>query len=611
MNPNSLRKAFCGFVLTILLIFAGGAAIPSHSAVAARPLKIGGLELRTPTVAIPYYHFTAALEVQKADTIQIREVRVNGQSVRNYLLFEKDELLEPEQPSNRRRMVIAQALESSRPERAYTQPVLVGRFDWRDNQTYAIKIAAGFGAEPKVTYAATLQTTAPQLGGYWDPAWKHYQSVVVSETAGRDRKGEPLEVTLLFYPDMLADPAREIRVVRFDGRRNVHQIVPSQIIDFARVQATEEPMYDEQGQRKPATFVPSASTTIIFPADVEAGSSSIYLVFYGNPLAAAPAHAEDLTIAGTAPGRVVGNGLYQVKLHDANGMLDEIILRPKPEFRFVHKLETNGAVQWNPDCYAPPRPWVHLSDWEPGKFDYQYQELSGPLVFRTRRWGQMPLMPELACSMEYAFYAGVPWFEMRSSIHVRHDVAVQALRNAEIVFEREAFDEVAWPDRVRRNVEIRRLGSAPDLTEWTMADDTPWIAFFDRKKGCGFAGIQRSYANGGLEGRLRDFNPYMYVTVGPWIYWTRALAYPYGTNNPQQMIPIHAGSVFLEEWAYLPFELGKDKDGLFEEVERWHEILTHPLVIKVVDPIDPRMEVPKEIYVEPKKTGWEKKSQEN
>ena len=200
----------------------------------------------------------------------------------------------------------------------------------------------------------------------------------------------------------------------------------------------------------------------------------------------------------------IENDTYRLKLHDLSGMLDEVTLKAKPEYTFVHKKETNGAIQWNPGCYAPPRAWVHVSDWKPGEHDYAYEEVRGPVVFRTRRWGQMPMMPEITVSMEYEFYAGAPYFVMRSSMHLRHEVAAQALRNAEVVFAREAFSEAAWWDAAGQCVVTQAITSAPDLTEWTMPDTTPWVAFFDRDKGCGYGGIQMDYMNGGLDGRFAD-----------------------------------------------------------------------------------------------------------
>jgi hypothetical protein len=219
-------------------------------------------------------------------------------------------------------------------------------------------------------------------------------------------------------------------------------------------------------------------------------------------------------------------------------------------------------------------------------------------------------MPELACSMAYEFYGGVPYFKMRSVVRVKRETAVQAIRNGEVVFAREMFNEAAWWDPILKRVETREITAAPDLTEWIVPTDTPWIAFFDREKGCGYAGIQISCASAGLTGRLRTLNPYMYVTTGPWIYWTRALAYPFGSRNPQQLIKVAAESVFLEEWGYLPFELSKEHDNPFQAVQDWSEILKHPLHIHLEDPIDPRMEIPEEIYIEPGKTGWEEEEAE-
>lgn len=467
-----------------------------------------------------------------------------------------------------------------------------------------VGVVLRLGGKTGEAYAGTATAVAPQAGGHWNPAWKQYASAVVSETAGLKRTGEPVHVTMLVYPDTCKDPQREIRVVRYDWREKQQREVPSQVVDYSRFTGTEAPFYDEHGKRRPATFLPTDSVTVAFPADANANDSVIYLIFYGNPDAPAPAYSSDLQVSGNAPGLTVENSIYRMKLHDLSGMLDEVTLKSKPEFSFVHKKETNGAIQWNPDCYSPPRAWVHLSDWEPGKYDYEYEEAKGPVVFRTLRWGQMPQMPEVTVSMEFEFYAGTPYFVMRSTMHIRYDVAVQALRNAEVVFAREAFSEAAWYDEVRKRIENRHIVSAPDLSEWTMSDTTPWVAFFDREKGCGYGGIQMGYYNGGLKGQLRTVNPYMYITTGPWIYWTRALAYPFGSRNPQQMVTIPAGSVFMEEWGYLPFELGKTDADRFENLGKWQARLAHPLDVQVEVPSDPRMEIPEEIYIEPTKTGW-------
>nr|HPO07750.1 hypothetical protein [bacterium] len=453
-------------------------------------------------------------------------------------------------------------------------------------------------------YQGKATAAAPASGGYWDPAWKNYQSAVVSESEGIARTREPVELTLMIYPDTIQDPAREIRVVQYDGSNRTQQEIASQVIDSHEINMTDAPAYNAKGELLPKMMVPTRCITVLFMASVEAKSSGVYLVFYNNPDAKTPSYPSDLKVSGNPPGVVIENDFYHLKMHKLTGMLDELTLKSKPGLKFVHKKETNGAIQWNPDAYAPPRAWVHTSDWEPGKYDYEYEETRGPLVYITRNWGEMPQMSELVCSTVYKFYAGLPYYTFSTTVHVRHDVTVQVIRNSEVVFARECFNEAAWWDAAQGKAETRRIVDYPDLTEWTLADNTPWVAFFDRAKDCGYAGIQMEYMNGGLMGKLQTLNPYMYITVGPWLYWTRALIYPYGSNNPQHLIKVPEGSVFLEKWAYLPFELA-DGDSPFKDVEKLSGVLPKPLHVHLEEPISPEMQVPEEIYIEPTKTGWE------
>ena len=67
------------------------------------------------------------------------------------------------------------------------------------------------------------------------------------------------------------------------GVRGTHIEIPSQVLDTANVPNAEAPMYDEHGAKKPATYLPTRSATIAFPATVGAKDSGVYLIFYGNP----------------------------------------------------------------------------------------------------------------------------------------------------------------------------------------------------------------------------------------------------------------------------------------------------------------------------------------
>ena len=54
-------------------------------------------------------------------------------------------------------------------------------------------------------------------------------------------------------------------------------------------------------------------------------------------------------------------------------------------------VETNGAVQWDPDVYAPPHTWVHASDWEAP----EHEIVCGPVFCMFRRWAPLPHLADV------------------------------------------------------------------------------------------------------------------------------------------------------------------------------------------------------------------------
>lgn len=53
--------------------------------------------------------------------------------------------------------------------------------------------------------------------------------------------------------------------------------------------------------------------------------------------------------------RPLSNHVYSVALHNGSGHLDQITLKSKPDFPLFHRMETNGAVHWNPDIQVLAR----------------------------------------------------------------------------------------------------------------------------------------------------------------------------------------------------------------------------------------------------------------
>ena len=107
-----------------------------------------------------------------------------------------------------------------------------------------------------------------------------------------------------------------------------------------------------------------------FRADVQAHQKKVYQVLYGNPKARPQPSQSDLRVKQQEGlGQTVETTHYRIGLSTNSGAVETVtVLGEDKPVLLEHKLETNGAVHWNPGCYAPPTPWVHASDWEKPEF---------------------------------------------------------------------------------------------------------------------------------------------------------------------------------------------------------------------------------------------------
>ena len=168
---------------------------------------------------------------------------------------------------------------------------------------------------------------------------------------------------------------------------------------------------------------------------------------------------------------------------------------------------------------------------------------SGPVKAESAVWGNLREIPEVDASVRYEFYPGKPYFISSTVLRINETMHCIALRNAEIVIKRELITHAAWYDVIRDKVITYDVTKMPDLTDLLMEADVSWITFYNEKEGVGFAGIQLSYANAGLENPTRLLNPFFYITGGPWIYWARALSLTFLSSNMQQMVPAMKGKI--------------------------------------------------------------------
>ena len=601
MKNKSLFKA--AVLLAILFAF-----FDINAKEVTKELNIKHIELGAPQPAIPFYHFIAEIELADPSIIEV-QAEVNGKTIRATDLHRIKDEKEMDRPPISHRPPSGYGL--SQDATLYKDLHVVGWVKWEPGKDYSIKISVRVKKNVKagdsdVWLTKTETVKAPGNIAVFDPAWKNYKSVVVTETAGIERKAEPVEVLLAFYPDEAFDLKREIRVVEVNPETHVLTDVPSQVYDLQNylVEDNLDPDANGKPTRDVPIWLPTVSARVAFMADIKANKSKVYLVFYNNDKALVKVYDSNLKVQGEMPGVNVDNGKISIALHPKSGHFDQLTLKTKPEFPLFHRMETNGAIHWNPEIYSPPKPWTHTADWNPPQ---NVNLISGPVTAITELWGSLRDIPEVDASVRYQFYPDVPYFISSTSLRINETMNCIALRNGEIVFKRELMTHAAWFDVIRNKVITYDVTDMPDLTDLKMEADVPWITFYNEKEKIGFAGIQLDYSNSGLESRERLLNPFIYITGGPWIYWARALSLTFLSSNMQQMVPALKGNYFAEKWAYLVYKT-EDSANPYQPVLEWQKRLLNPLRVHLVEEVDDRVsKTVHELFIDKGKSGWEER----
>ena len=603
MNRSELNILKKTGVIILMMAFALNISAQKAS---VRELNIKKIELGYPVPARPFYHFIAHIELQEPSIIEV-EAAVDGKVLRATDLRRESDVENVNRPPISERPPSGYSL--SQDGTHYKELSVTGWVKWEPGKTYNIKISVKLkksvhAAADDVWISSTKSITAPQGAPVFSRDWKSYKAIILSETAGISRTREPVEALLAFYPDEASQLARDIRVVSVDPATHELTEVPCQVYDQMEYLTEDDLGPDKNGNptRKVPLWVPTVTVRVAFLADVPAKTSRVFLVYYNNPKALVKLYQTDLRVQGEAPGLQIDNSSMTVSLHPNSGHLDQMVLKSKPEFPLFHRLETNGAMHWNPDIYVPPRAWTHTADWKAPK---NIKSVAGPVIARNEVWDALREVPEVDASVRYEFYPGVPYFISSTSMRINETVNALALRNSEMVLKREMITHAAWYDILTDSVIVYDVANMPDLTDLKMEADVPWIIFFNKEKGIGFAGIQLSYANSGIESPVRVLNPFFYITAGPWIYWARGLSHTFLSSNNQQVIPVLKGNTFSEKWAYLIYDFDKNTEP-YAPVVSWQKRLTNPLRMQLVEEVDERVsKTLQEIFMDEGKSGWE------
>jgi hypothetical protein len=592
------------FVILLAVMLVPG--LNGQKSKTAGELVIKSIELGYPVPARPFYHFIAHVELAQPSIIEV-EATVNGKVLR------ATDLRRESDPENINRPPVSERPPSgyslSQDGTHYKDFNITGWVRWEPGQNYDIKIAVKLkksvhSSPDDIWISATRSVKAPEGVAVFSKDWKSYKSLVLSETAGIARSKEPVEALLAFYPDEAQQLARDIRVVAVDPVTHNFTEVPCQVYDQMEFTKEDDLGPDKDGNptRKVPLWLPTTTVRVAFLADVPAKTSCIYLVYYNNPKAMVKLYQTDLRIQGEAPGLQIDNSAMTVSLHPNSGHLDQMVLKSRPDFPLYHRLETNGAMHWNPDIYVPPRAWTHTADWKAPK---NIKTIAGPVISRSEVWDEMREVPEVDASVRYEFYPGVPYFISSTCMRINQTVNALALRNSEMVLRREMITHAAWYDVLTDSVVVYDVANMADLTDLKMEADIPWIIFFNKEKGIGFAGIQLGYSNTGVEAPPRVLNPFFYITAGPWIYWARGISHTFLSSNNQQVIPVLKGNVFSEKWAYLIYEFDKNSKP-YNAVVSWQKRLTNPVRMQLVEEVDDRVsKTLQEVFMDKGKSGWE------
>ncbi len=521
---------------------------------------------RYPSSTFPFYNLVYTFDKNDFDAFEIKKVYVNGSEVRDFKINDDGESAFDGKVTGNSNLSISASC------------------SWIKGGKYSLKIEGEDNSGSPVVLKAD---GVPLSGaGYWNSRWKYYAAVIMKETEGLKREQEPVHIKLALYSDRLTAPQKEIRVVEVDryslnASAGPYKEIPSQVYNcktWNNQELINKEEIDESTGEKIVRYLPTTTLEIAFFANVLPYSEKVYLVFYGNPNADKPVYKTDLTVSGPEIGQVVENSQYKIDLDDKSGAVFSIHMKRGKNRTFEHKLETNGAVHWNPGIYSPPHAWVHASDWK----EPEFEQIDGPVFHMTKRYAHLPHMKNIRTMITYIFYAGKPYFVISSLTEVLEETYVKALRNGEIVFNHEELNEFAYKSSMGEIKTMEIEGSRPHPGHTIhIPYDVKWLAFINRGTKIGFGGITMELANTNRYGGLSDAEqPYIYVANGPWIYWSRALNYSFGSNNPSRMICSAKGSMYYEKTAYLPFILNDSQPAEFDEIEHQTVLLNKPVHIE-------------------------------
>ena len=203
---------------------------------------------------------------------------------------------------------------------------------------------------------------------------------------------------------------------------------------------------------------------------------------------------------------------------------------------------------------------------------------NGPYLIMTERQDCAPKHTEILLSACYKFYSNKPFFKFCSSMEINEDLWLSLLRNDEMTMDR-LFTHVAFQNQNNGIIDLP-LNSRDDyLKERPIANEDPWLCFYNYIKGYAFGSIRIKYDIDNQFGNASPtFIPHTKISNGSGggKYWDRRLIDEHDTFVPK-------GSKYIEENAYIVFKISKtDK---FKTIKYWAERLRNPVLVLRIEKI--------------------------
>lgn len=529
------------------------------------PKHLESITFVAPTAAHPFYEIVVPLsDWSEGKGATVQKVLVNGVESDSFYVFVDG-------------FSHVQSAWITREAETALNVVLVTRSVWHNGEDTSIEVHISGSSEPIIK---KFDAKAPAKGGV-PKEWRRYQSLVLSEDAGLARNNEPVEVSLTVRAEDCADLERELCL--FVIAPDTGELDPVNLQTFnvqrfpGRPPGTSNPNYLQH---------PSKSLEAVFLACVPANSARVYIFLYDNPSAKEPKPADtDLKIDGAALGAIVENAYYIADLDDKSGQIASFEIKGRgdhPAPKLTNSL--TYAVHWNPDSFSDSGLWGHTFAWNPP--DETVISTRGPIMFRVTNSGRMPdRTPQVHASVTYSFYASVPYVKVTTITEVRDPLNVSALRNGEIVLDSHLVTHFVWQEKNGKIKTVRTLHGPNWQDEWAarVDHDVPWLAITHEPESYGIAElIVNSLAFNPNRGEAITHRPAFYLYYHhfwtlPVSYFTRAWVYPFSDYQRGPILPVDAGSTYVEKAAFLPCTLGQG-DTRYARFQAASYQLRNPLV---------------------------------